>query len=167
MNFLQHQLSTSCLTLTLLQITEKYPTKIKNFGVWVRYQSRTGYHNMYKECRDVTLNGAVEQVLSSAQSCQSKHCSNLHFKPVLQFSTTAAASSLVLACCAQVLPSQWCSVQAVSHARQNPGVVYGRLVVVYVWACLALLRGCSSNVMSCGCSCMMRWVQDTECDPLY
>lgn len=46
-----------------LQITEKYPTKIKNFGVWVRYQSRTGYHNMYKEYRDVTLNGAVEQVL--------------------------------------------------------------------------------------------------------
>ena len=46
----------------LLQITEKYPTKIKNFGVWVRYQSRTGYHNMYKEYRDVTLNGAVEQV---------------------------------------------------------------------------------------------------------
>ena len=45
-----------------MQITEKYPTTIKNFGVWVRYQSRTGYHNMYKEYRDVTLNGAVEQV---------------------------------------------------------------------------------------------------------
>lgn len=45
-----------------VQITEKYPTVIKNFGVWVRYQSRTGYHNMYKEYRDVTLNGAVEQV---------------------------------------------------------------------------------------------------------
>ena len=48
--------------LVLLQITEKYPTKIKNYGIWVRYQSRTGYHNMYKEYRDVTLNGAVEQV---------------------------------------------------------------------------------------------------------
>ena len=51
----------------VLQITEKYPTKIKNFGVWVRYQSRTGYHNMYKEYRDVTLNGAVEQVLAHSQ----------------------------------------------------------------------------------------------------
>merc|ERR1712232_1250688 len=36
--------------------------KVKNFGIWVRYQSRTGYHNMYKEYRDVTLNGAVEQM---------------------------------------------------------------------------------------------------------
>jgi ribosomal protein L20A (L18A) len=28
----------------------------------VRYQSRTGYHNMYKEYRDTTLNGAVSQL---------------------------------------------------------------------------------------------------------
>ncbi|KAL3139206.1 60S ribosomal protein L18-A [Trebouxia sp. C0010 RCD-2024] len=48
--------------LSVNEITEKYPTKIKNYGVWVRYQSRTGYHNMYKEYRDVTLNGAVEQL---------------------------------------------------------------------------------------------------------
>ena len=60
----------------LVQIHEKKPTTIKNFGVWVRYQSRTGYHNMYKEYRDTTLNGAVEQlyqVLASAYficSCQ-------------------------------------------------------------------------------------------------
>lgn len=44
------------------QIFEKKPTTIKNFGIWVRYQSRTGYHNMYKEYRDVTLNGAVDQL---------------------------------------------------------------------------------------------------------
>jgi large subunit ribosomal protein L18Ae len=30
------------------QIHEKKPTSVKNFGIWVRYQSRTGYHNMYK-----------------------------------------------------------------------------------------------------------------------
>ncbi|KAH0645695.1 hypothetical protein KY285_033737 [Solanum tuberosum] len=39
----------------MLAINEKYPTKIKNYGIWLRYQSRTGYHNMY---RDTTLNGA-------------------------------------------------------------------------------------------------------------
>lgn len=44
------------------QIFEKKPTTVKNFGVWVRYQSRTGYHNMYKEYRDCTLNGAIEQL---------------------------------------------------------------------------------------------------------
>ncbi len=45
-----------------MQIFEKKPTTVKNFGVWVRYQSRTGYHNMYKEYRDTTLNGAIEQL---------------------------------------------------------------------------------------------------------
>ena len=44
------------------QIFERKPTTVKNFGIWVRYQSRTGYHNMYKEYRDTTLNGAVEQL---------------------------------------------------------------------------------------------------------
>ncbi|TYH23969.1 hypothetical protein ES288_A03G054200v1, partial [Gossypium darwinii] len=43
------------------QIFEKNSTKIKNYGIWLRYQSHTGYHNMYKEYRDTTLNGAVEQ----------------------------------------------------------------------------------------------------------
>ena len=46
----------------MVQIYERRPTTIKNFGIWVRYQSRTGYHNMYKEYRDTTLNGAVEQL---------------------------------------------------------------------------------------------------------
>ena len=52
-----------------VQIFEKKPTTIKNFGIWVRYQSRTGYHNMYKEYRDVTLNGAVEQMYSVRPCC--------------------------------------------------------------------------------------------------
>lgn len=32
---------------------------MKNYGIWIRVQSRTGFHNMYKEYRDTTLNGAV------------------------------------------------------------------------------------------------------------
>ena len=51
-----------------LQIFEKKPTTIKNYGIWVRYQSRTGYHNMYKEYRDTTLNGAVEQMYDEMAS---------------------------------------------------------------------------------------------------
>ncbi|KAK5803186.1 hypothetical protein PVK06_030827 [Gossypium arboreum] len=43
------------------RIFEKNPTKIKNYGIWLRYQSRTGYHNMYKKYRDTTLKGVVEQ----------------------------------------------------------------------------------------------------------
>jgi Ribosomal proteins 50S-L18Ae/60S-L20/60S-L18A len=45
-----------------LQIFEKKPTATKNYGIWLRFQSRTGYHNMFKEFRDLTLNGAIEQV---------------------------------------------------------------------------------------------------------
>merc|ERR1712129_158964 len=30
-----------------------------NYGIWLRYESRTNTHNMYKEFRDVTINGAV------------------------------------------------------------------------------------------------------------
>lgn len=51
-----------------IQLFEKKPTTVKNYGIWVRYQSRTGYHNMYKEYRDVTLNGAVSQLYQEMAS---------------------------------------------------------------------------------------------------
>lgn len=54
--------------LLCLQIFEKNPTRIDNYGIWLRYQSRTGYHNMYKEYRDTTLNGAVEQMYNEMAS---------------------------------------------------------------------------------------------------
>jgi len=34
---------------------------IKNFGIWLRYDSRSGTHNMYREYRDLTTGGAVTQ----------------------------------------------------------------------------------------------------------
>lgn len=37
-------------------------TSVKNYGVWLRYTSRKGVHNMYKEFRDVTRVGAVAQL---------------------------------------------------------------------------------------------------------
>jgi len=43
------------------QINEKKPTVIKNFGIWLRYDSRSGTHNMYREYRDLTTSGAVTQ----------------------------------------------------------------------------------------------------------
>uniref|UniRef100_A0AB38Z7F6 60s ribosomal protein n=1 Tax=Paeonia suffruticosa TaxID=45171 RepID=A0AB38Z7F6_PAESU len=54
--------------LAINEIYEKNPTTIKNYGIWLRYQSRTGYHNMYKEYRDTTLNGAVEQMYTEMAS---------------------------------------------------------------------------------------------------
>ena len=31
------------------EISEAKPQLVKNYGVWLRYYSRTGQHNMYKE----------------------------------------------------------------------------------------------------------------------
>ncbi|KAE8668316.1 60S ribosomal protein L18a [Hibiscus syriacus] len=52
----------------VLTINEKNPTKIKNYGIWLRYQSCIGYHNMYKGYRDTTLNGVVKQMYTKMAS---------------------------------------------------------------------------------------------------
>ncbi|XP_058101115.1 large ribosomal subunit protein eL20 isoform X2 [Magnolia sinica] len=54
--------------LAINEIFERNPTTVENYGIWLRYQSRTGYHNMYKEYRDTTLNGAVEQMYDEMAS---------------------------------------------------------------------------------------------------
>merc|ERR1712157_261211 len=50
--------------LCVNEIFEKKPTTVKNFYISLRYNSRSGTHNMYKEYRDLTLCGAVEQMYS-------------------------------------------------------------------------------------------------------
>ena len=60
------------------QIFEKKPTRTKNFGIWLRHQSRTGYHNMYKEYRDLTLNGAVDQMYTEMASRHRVRSHQLH-----------------------------------------------------------------------------------------
>tara|TARA_B100000459_G_scaffold136914_1_gene93769 strand:- start:28 stop:594 length:567 start_codon:yes stop_codon:yes gene_type:complete len=45
--------------ISVNQIYEKTPTKVKNFGFWFRYDSRTGTHNAYKEFRALKLTDAV------------------------------------------------------------------------------------------------------------
>ena len=51
---------------------EKKPEKIKNIGIWLRYVSRSGIHNMYREYRDLTAAGAVTQCCTyHSYVCQS------------------------------------------------------------------------------------------------
>ena len=47
--------------LSIKEVFEKKPGSVKNYGVWLKYDSRTGHHNMYREYRDVTVCGAVTQ----------------------------------------------------------------------------------------------------------
>lgn len=48
--------------LAVNEIFEKKPYTVKNYGIWLRYDSRTGTHNMYKEFRDTTQCGAISQL---------------------------------------------------------------------------------------------------------
>ena len=43
------------------QVFEKSPLRLKNFGIWLRYDSRSGTHDMYRQYRDLTTAGAVPQ----------------------------------------------------------------------------------------------------------
>merc|ERR1711939_226697 len=41
------------------EIYEAKPCTVKNFGIWLRYDSRSGTHNMYKEYRALQLTDAI------------------------------------------------------------------------------------------------------------
>jgi len=45
--------------LSCHELIEKNRRIVKNYGVWLRYESRTGTHNAYKEYREVALTDAI------------------------------------------------------------------------------------------------------------
>lgn len=51
---------TSGEIVSVNKIFEKKPNTVKNFGIWLRYNSRSGTHNMYKEYREMSRTDAVE-----------------------------------------------------------------------------------------------------------
>ena len=44
------------------RIFEKKNKNVKNYGIWIRFESKSGTTNMYKEYRDVVVSAAVEQM---------------------------------------------------------------------------------------------------------
>eukprot|EP00164_Ancoracysta_twista_P000405 GFYU01000551.1.p1 GENE.GFYU01000551.1~~GFYU01000551.1.p1 ORF type:complete len:190 (-),score=62.45 GFYU01000551.1:171-704(-) len=48
--------------LDVNEVFERYPEKVNNYGIWIRYDSRTGTHNIYKEYRDTHLCNAVTRM---------------------------------------------------------------------------------------------------------
>ncbi|KAI5955136.1 RPL20B [Candida jiufengensis] len=65
-------------------ISEAKPTKVKTFGVWIRYESRSGIHNMYKEYRDVTRVGAVETMYQDLAARHRARFRNIHILKVVE-----------------------------------------------------------------------------------
>ena len=48
--------------VSVQEVYEKHASTVKNYGIVLRYLSRTETINMYKEYRDTTLAGAVSQM---------------------------------------------------------------------------------------------------------
>lgn len=64
--------------LSITEVPETDPTTVKNYGVWIRYNSRSGISNMYKEYRDTTLVGAVQQMLTEMASRHKARYQQIH-----------------------------------------------------------------------------------------
>ncbi|KAM9985781.1 hypothetical protein ACTFIZ_002077 [Dictyostelium cf. discoideum] len=64
--------------LNVTEIFEDKPQKVKNFGVFIRYNSRSGTHNIYKEYRDLTRCGAISQMYDEMASRHSARESSIH-----------------------------------------------------------------------------------------
>lgn len=50
------------------RLYERNPNHVKNFGFWIRYDSRSNTVNMYKEYRDLTLVAAVQKMYADLAS---------------------------------------------------------------------------------------------------
>lgn len=67
--------------VSLNTIAEKKPTKVKNFGIWIRYDSRSGTHNMYKEFREMSRTDAVEAMYQDMAARHRVRFRSVHVRP--------------------------------------------------------------------------------------
>lgn len=63
--------------LQINEVCEKKPSSVQTYGIWMRYDSRTGHHNMYREYRDVSVNGAVSKMYQDVASRHRSRFSNV------------------------------------------------------------------------------------------
>ncbi|GAB7344290.1 hypothetical protein MBLNU457_2162t1 [Dothideomycetes sp. NU457] len=70
--------------VTLNQIHEKRPMKVKNFGIWIRYDSRSGTHNMYKEYREMSRTDAVEAMYQDMAARHRARFRSVHILKVVE-----------------------------------------------------------------------------------
>eukprot|EP00727_Mastigamoeba_balamuthi_P007907 m51a1_g3737 putative 60S ribosomal protein L20e (190) ;mRNA; r:40904-41731 len=78
------------------EIRETKPTQIKNFGIFLRYNSIHGTHNIYKEFRDVSRVGAVQQLYTDMASHHQASNTNIHIIDVKELETKQIKRKSVL-----------------------------------------------------------------------
>lgn len=69
--------------------------KVKNFGIWLRYDSRSGTHNMYKEFRELSRADAVKSLYQDMAARHRARFRSIHvrstFPPCARTLTDAAS----------------------------------------------------------------------------
>lgn len=61
-------------------ISEKKPLKVKNMGIWIRYNSRSGTHNMYKEFRALSRADAVKHMYEDMAARHRARFASIHVR---------------------------------------------------------------------------------------
>ena len=56
---------------------------MKNFGIWIRYDSRSGTHNMYKEFRELTRANAVKSLYQDMAARHRARFRSIHVRSTL------------------------------------------------------------------------------------
>lgn len=74
--------------VTINEIHEKHPLKVKNFGIWLRYDSRSGTHNMYKEYREMSRTDAVEALYQDMAARHRARFRSIHILRVVELEKT-------------------------------------------------------------------------------
>merc|ERR1719399_908612 len=77
--------------LSVREIFEKRPSKVSNYGIQLRYDSRSNTTNMYKEYRALTANHAVEQMYQEMAGRHRARFSSIH---VIKVKEIAAADCI-------------------------------------------------------------------------
>ena len=75
-------------TISINEIHQKKTSSVLNFGIWLRYDSRSGTHNMYKEFRALSRCEAVDRCY---QEMASRHRARFQSIQVIRIAEVKAA----------------------------------------------------------------------------
>merc|ERR1711904_759659 len=70
--------------LSIREIFEKKPEKVSKYGIWLRYDSRSGTTNMYKEYSALTSNDAVQMMYQEMAGRHRARFSYIHIIKVAE-----------------------------------------------------------------------------------
>merc|ERR1712173_412226 len=72
--------------LAVHRIIDPEPTRVKNFGFWLKYQSRSGVHNMYREYRALSVQVAAKKLFMDMGGRHRAKKDNIHVIDVREIS---------------------------------------------------------------------------------